>query len=116
MSQSICLLVDVDEVLRTRLAKALSAPWLHVLTASNYDEAVAVAAANPPHYAVIDLKMPGPSGIELLRHLQEVSPSTRSLLLTGYGSIANAVEAMKVGAVNYLTKPADADEIYAALL
>jgi len=116
MSQSICLLVDDDEVLRTRLAKALAARGLHVLTASNYDEAVAVAAANPPHYAVIDLKMPGPSGIELLRHLQEVSPSTRSLLLTGYGSIANAVEAMKVGAVNYLTKPADADEIYAALL
>lgn len=116
MTQSICLLVDDDEVLRTRLAKALAARGLHVLTAGNYDEAVAVAAANPPHYAVIDLKMPGPSGLELLRHLQEVSPNTRSLLLTGYGSIANAVEAMKLGAVNYLTKPADADEIYAALL
>ncbi len=111
-----CLVVDDDDVLRNRLAKALSARGLQVACASNVDEALAIIDAEPPRFAVIDLKMPGASGLELLRHLQEYSPETKSVLLTGYGSITNAVEAIKLGAVNYITKPADADQIYAALM
>ena len=69
-----------------------------------------------PELAVIDLKMPGKSGLDVLSELRKVSPHTRAVILTGFGSISNAVEAVKLGAVNYLTKPADADEILAALM
>ena len=65
--------------------------------------------------AVLDLKMPGKKGMELLKDLLAVSPNTRAVILTGYGSITNAVEAVKIGAVNYMTKPADADQVLAAL-
>jgi two-component system response regulator RegA len=65
--------------------------------------------------AVVDLKMPGGSGLDVLRELRRQDPSTRVLMLTGYGSIATAVEAVREGAVGYLPKPADADEILAAL-
>ncbi len=65
-------------------------------------------------FAVLDLKMPGKSGIELLVELRRLSPETKTIVLTGYGSIANAVDAIKLGAINYVTKPADADQILAA--
>ena len=65
--------------------------------------------------AVLDLKMPGGSGLDLLKELRRADPSTRVLMLTGYGSIATAVQAVREGAVGYLPKPADADEILAAL-
>ncbi len=111
-----CIVVDDDDVLRNRLAKALVARGLQVRTADGVDAAISLIAAEPPRYAVIDLKMSGASGLDLLRHLQSASPATRSVLLTGYGSITNAVEAMKLGAVNYVAKPADADQVYAALM
>lgn len=109
------LLVDDDEVLRERLARALGQRGYEVTTASNGADALELARRETPEFAVLDLRMPGMSGIDLLRALQALDPSTRILMLTGYGSIANAVEATKLGAVGYLPKPADADDIVAAL-
>jgi two-component system response regulator RegA len=73
-----------------------------------------MAEANPPEYAVVDLKIPGPSGLVLIKRLKELDAATRIVMLTGYASIATAVEAVKLGATHYLAKPADADEIVAA--
>ncbi len=109
------LLVDDDEVLRERLATAIRARGYEVRTASNGDEAMREVSKESPEMAVLDLRMPGRSGIEVLRELKRQDPSTRVLMLTGYGSISTAVEAVREGAVGYLPKPADADEILAAL-
>jgi two-component system response regulator RegA len=108
------LLVDDDATLRERLATALRERGFEVRTAGDYDQALALARAESPELAVVDLRMPGPSGLELLRDLKELDPETRIVVLTGYGSIATTVDAMRLGAVHYLQKPADADEILAA--
>jgi two-component system response regulator RegA len=109
------LLVDDDEVLRERLGRALRERGFEVTTAPGGEEAIAIARRDAPEYAVVDLRMPGASGIEVLEALRAIDPATRVLMLTGYGSIATAVEATRRGAVGYLPKPADADEIVAAL-
>jgi two-component system, response regulator RegA len=109
------LLVDDDEVLRERLAQAMRARGYEVHTAGNGEEALREIQKDSPEMAVLDLRMPGMSGLELLKELKEQDPATRVLMLTGYGSIATAVEAVRQGAVGYLPKPADADEILAAL-
>jgi two-component system response regulator RegA len=108
------LVVDDDEVFRLRLARALASRGFEVRSAAGFDEAMALAAAESPELATIDLNMPGRSGLELVRALLAVDASTRIVVLTGYGSIATAVEAMRLGAVGYLSKPADADQIVAA--
>lgn len=109
-----CLIVDDNELLRNRLAEAITERGYQTRTARNYDEALQAVREQLPELAVIDLKMPGPSGLELVRTLREISPETKAVVCTGFGSIANAVEAIHAGAVNYVTKPADADEILAA--
>ncbi len=109
-----CLIVDDNELLRNRLAEAIAERGYQTRTARDYDEAVRAIGEQPPELAVIDLKMPGLSGLDLLRTLREMSPETKAVVCTGFGSIANAVEAIHAGAVNYVTKPADADEILAA--
>jgi len=108
------LLVDDDAIYRERLAKAIAARGYDVRTAANAAEAMALAEADSPELAVLDLRMPGESGLELLRRLRALDPTTRVLMLTGYGSIATAMEAVRQGAVHYLTKPADVDDILAA--
>jgi two-component system response regulator RegA len=109
------LLVDDDEVFAGRLARAFRDRGYDVRVAADYEEAMAVARDESPELAVVDLRMPGRSGLELVRGLRAVDPSTKVLVLTGYGSIATAVEAMRLGAIHYLPKPADADDILAAL-
>jgi two-component system response regulator RegA len=108
------LVVDDDETFRARLVRAFADRGLVAKGAASRDEAVAAARAESPELAVVDLRMPGGSGLEVLRALKEIDATTKVVLLTGYGSIANTVEAMKLGATNYLQKPADADEILAA--
>jgi len=108
------LLVDDDEVLRERLADAFRSRSFEVRTAGSFDDAVALAREDTPEYAVVDLRMPGRSGLELIQALRELDPATRILVLTGYGSISTAVDAMRLGAANYVPKPADADDILAA--
>jgi two-component system response regulator RegA len=108
------LIVDDDEVFRNRLARAFVDRGYDVRTAGDYDSAVAQAQADSPELAVLDLKMPGRSGLELVKALGEIDPATKMLVLTGYGSIATAIDAVRLGATYYLAKPADADDIVAA--
>jgi two-component system, response regulator RegA len=109
------LVVDDDEVFRDRLARALRDRGFEVRTSRDFTSAVRAATADPPEMAVVDLKMPGRSGLDLVRELRVLDAGTVIVVLTGYGSIATAVEAIKLGARHYLTKPADADEILVAL-
>jgi two-component system response regulator RegA len=113
-SLPLILLVDDDAPLRERLARALEKRGFLVRTAGDYDSALSVAAEASPELAVVDMRMPGPSGLELVRALKENDPETRIVVLTGYGSIATTIDAMRLGAVYYLQKPADADDILAA--
>src|SRR5689334_8183984 len=109
------LLVDDDDPFRLRLARAFGDRGYDVRAAAHYEAAMESARADSPQFAVVDLKMPGRSGLELVRDLKAIDPTTRIVVLTGYGSIATAVDAIKLGATHYLPKPADADEILAAL-
>jgi two-component system response regulator RegA len=108
------LVVDDDRVLRDRLARALRERGYEVRVAGDYDEAIAAARADSPELALVDLRMPGRSGLELVRDLKAIDVSTKVVVLTGYGSITTAVEAIKLGASHYLPKPADADDVLAA--
>lgn len=108
------LVVDDGEAFRERLAKALRARGLDAVTAGNHQEAVEEVARQRPEMAVVDLRMPGPSGLQLIRDIKEMSPDTEIVLLTGYGSIATTVDAMRLGAANCIPKPANADDILAA--
>jgi two-component system response regulator RegA len=85
-----------------------------VMTAESVEQAIILANEQAPEYAIIDLKMQGASGLELVKHLHQLDAETRMVVLTGYASIATAVEAIKLGATHYLAKPANADEIVAA--
>jgi len=109
------LLVDDDDTFRRVLARALERRGYAVSVASNAETAIAKAQAQAPEYAVVDLKMPGASGLSVIEKLIALDPNTRVVILTGYASIATAIEAIKLGAVHYLAKPCDADEVVAAL-
>jgi two-component system response regulator RegA len=112
-NQASLLLVDDDEVLSSVLSQALVRKGFKVTIAHDYRSAVAAAGANPPGFAVVDLKLPGGSGLSLVKRL--VNLRARVVVLTGYGSIATAIEAIKLGAHYYLTKPSGANDIVAAL-
>ncbi|MBV2134475.1 response regulator transcription factor [Pseudomonas sp. MAP12] len=110
------LLVDDDETFTRVLARAMSRRGLRVSVANSAEEGLLLAERDIPDYAVLDLKMDGDSGLVLLPKLLELDAEMRVVILTGYSSIATAVEAIKRGACNYLCKPADADDVLAALL
>ncbi len=110
------LLVDDTFVLRERLSIALQQRGFRVETAGNYDEAVDVFMTRPTDLAVLDLRMPGRSGLELLRKLLSMRPETRILMLSGFGSIPASIDAVRAGAVNFISKPADADDILSAFI
>ncbi len=108
------LVVDDDDVFRASLVRAFTRRGFDVRAAADYDQAMASARDDMPELAVVDLRMPGLSGLELVRDLLALDPTTRIVVLTGYGSIATAVEAIRLGAVHYLPKPADVDDLLAA--
>lgn len=110
------LIVDDDEVFLERLGKAMLARHFTVSTASSVAHARTVLDALAPAFAVLDLKLGDGSGLDLVAVLRERRPDVRIVVLTGFGNIATAVAAVKAGAVDYLAKPADADEIEQALL
>ncbi|MFA7290684.1 MAG: response regulator transcription factor [Rhodocyclaceae bacterium] len=109
------LLVDDDEAFRRVLARAMERRGYAVTAAADVAEALLAAQQHSPEFAVVDLKMPGESGLVLIEKLIELDPNTRVVMLTGYASIATAIEAIKLGATHYLSKPVDADEVVAAL-
>jgi two-component system response regulator RegA len=109
------LIVDDDRPFLTRLAKAMEARGYRVRTAETLaagKEAIKEAA---PAFAVVDMRLDDGNGLDVIRMLRELRPDCRALVLTGYGNIATAVTAVKLGAVDYLSKPADAEDILAAL-
>jgi two-component system response regulator RegA len=108
------LIVDDDATLREQLANAFRSRGFEVATAGSFDEAISLCASEAPELAVVDLRMPGRSGLELIRELKAIDAQTKIVVLTGYGSIATTIDAMKLGAVYYLPKPADADDILVA--
>ncbi len=108
------LLAEDDETFSRVMARALAKRGFSVKTAANVEEGITLSEASPPEFAVVDLNMPGQSGLVLVKHLMALDSHTRVVVLTGYASIATAVEAIKLGAIHYLAKPADADEVVAA--
>jgi two-component system response regulator RegA len=110
------LLVDDDEPFVKRLAKAMEKRGFQPETAQSVAEGRAKAIARPPAYAVVDLRLEDGNGLEVIETLREMRPSCRIVVLTGYGAIATAVAAVKIGAVDYLSKPADANDVTNALL
>ena len=108
------LVVDDDDRFRTRLVQAFRVRGFEAAGADSYDTAVISARTDSPELAVVDLKLAGQTGLEVVRALKAIDATTSIVVLTGYGSIATAVESLRLGATNYLTKPADADQIVAA--
>jgi len=108
------LVCDDDQIFRRRLVRAFMARGHETIDAPTPEDAIELARRFKPHRAVLDLKMPGKSGIELIEDLTAIDPDIDIVILTGFGSIATAVEAVHRGAMDYLTKPADADQILAA--
>ncbi len=115
MSESLTIMVvDDDKAFCAALSGALRRRGHKTLIAHDYADALAEAEAWQPDRAIIDLRMPGKNGLELVASLREKVPGLRMVVLTGHGSIATAIEAIKLGAVHYLTKPAEVDEVLAA--
>jgi two-component system response regulator RegA len=108
------LVVDDDRTFCRVMKRAMEARGFAVSVAHDVNQAVWMAEEDPPEFAVVDLKMPGPSGLALIQKLKELDEQTRIVVLTGYGSIATAIEAIKMGATHYLAKPAKAEDIVAA--
>jgi two-component system, response regulator RegA len=112
----VILLVDDDAPLRRSLQRAVERRGFRVYPGDSLRAGINLAHTIRPDYAVIDLRLEDGSGIDLVKKLRELHPKVRVVILTGYGNIATAVAAVKAGAVDYLAKPADADEVIAALL
>ena len=110
------LLVDDDEAFLKRLARAMERRGFEVTMASSVAEGKAAATASPPAYAIVDLRLEDGTGLDVVEALRDRRPDSRIVVLTGYGAIATAVAAVKMGAVDYLAKPADADDVTNALL
>jgi two-component system response regulator RegA len=110
------LIVEDDKSLLQRLAKAMEARGFAVTTAETVAEGLAELDRHAPAFAVVDMRLADGNGLDVISMLKRRRPDARGIILTGYGNIATAVNAVKLGAVDYLAKPADADEIVAALL
>ncbi|AVW92549.1 ActR/PrrA/RegA family redox response regulator transcription factor [Celeribacter baekdonensis] len=110
------LLVDDDEPFLRRLARAMEKRGFDVEMAGSVAAGKAIATARPPAYAVVDLRLEDGNGLDVVEVLREKRPDSRIVVLTGYGAIATAVAAVKIGATDYLSKPADANDIVNALL
>jgi two-component system, response regulator RegA len=109
----LALVVDDDEVFRDRLCSALAKRRWEIERAADGEEALKVARDRSPDLVLVDLRMPGMGGLDVVQELRSIDSSMTIIVLTGYGSIPTAISAMKKGADHYLSKPADADQILA---
>ncbi len=110
------LVLDDDAALRTRLGRALEQRGFEVRLAGSVGEAIDAVKASAPAHAVLDMRLDDGSGLKVVQAVRDARPEARVVMLTGYGNIATAVAAVKAGAVDYLAKPADADDVARALL
>ena len=110
------LLVDDDKPFVTRLARAMETRGFDVRVAESVTEGVAMVRRAAPAFAVVDLRLGDGNGLDVIEALHATRPEARAVVLTGYGNIATAVTAVKLGAIDYLAKPADADAVYGALV
>jgi two-component system response regulator RegA len=113
--QRTVLIVDDDVLLRNALARALRGRGYEVHTAANHDQAVASVRRYRPHFAILDLRIGDHSGVEVLRTIKQLTPRVKAVIMSGYASIASAVASVRAGAVNFLPKPVQVDELLAAL-
>ena len=109
------LIVDDDTSFRNRIVRAMEKRGYAVMSAPSLVEATALVRQAPPAFAVLDLRVEDGNGLDLVPQIREARPEARIVMLTGYGNIATAVAAVKAGAVDYIAKPADADQVDAAL-
>lgn len=110
------LIVDDDETLRTCLARAMARRGFEPVLAASVAQATAIAKERPPDYAIVDLRLDDGSGLDVVNMLHDAREDSRVIILSGYGNISTAVAAVKAGAIDYLPKPADADDLEKALL
>jgi len=110
------LIVDDDKSFVQRLARAMESRGFEVMVAEAVAEGLQHVAKSAPAFAVVDMRLSDGSGLDVISALKERRPDARAIVLTGYGNIATAVNAIKLGAIDYLAKPADADDVVAALL
>ena len=110
------LIVDDDNPFRERLAKAMEKKGFEVIQAENVQKGIESVKANNPGFAVVDLRLEDGNGLEVVKQIQTTNSKSRIIMLTGYGNIPTAVAAIKEGAIDYLAKPADADDVEKALL
>ena len=109
------LIVDDDKPFQQRLARAMEKRGFAIETADSVREAVAKVTQNAPAFAVVDMRLDDGNGLDVIENIRQRRPDSRAIILTGYGNIATAVTAVKLGAIDYLSKPADPDDIVAAL-
>jgi len=112
--KQLALIIEDDEVFRERLCRGLRHRGWDTREAGYAEQAIAIAREFAPDLAVVDLRLPGPSGLQIVRALRSIDATLTIIMLTGYGSIATALEAVKCGADHYLTKPIDVDQLLSA--
>ncbi len=110
------LILDDDKPFRERLGRAMESRGFDITICESVRDGIVVAREKPPAFAVVDLKLDDGNGLDVVEALHEKRPACRVVVLTGFGNIATAVAAVKFGALDYLPKPADADDVMAALL
>jgi two-component system response regulator RegA len=109
------LLVDDDKPFLQRLARAMESRGFEVATADSVEAGLALVKSAPPAYVVVDMRLADGNGLDIIEAIRARRDDTRAIVLTGYGNIATAVTAVQLGAIDYLSKPADADDVFAAL-
>ena len=110
------MIIDDDTALRTRLGRAMESRGFEVTLAGSVEEALRLGKASPPAFAVVDMRLEDGIGLKVVETLRELRPEAKIVMMTGYGAISTAVAAIKAGAIDYLAKPADADDVVKALL
>ena len=110
------LIVDDDNPFRDRLSRAMEKKGFQVIQAEGVKKGIESVKIKKPGFAVVDLRLNDGNGLDVVQKIQEVNPSSRIIMLTGYGNIPTAVAAIKEGAIDYIAKPADADDVEKALL
>jgi len=114
-AENTLLVVDDDKPFLTRLVRAMESRGFDVRSAESVAEGMREIRASAPAYAVVDMRLEDGNGLDVVQLLHDLRPDSRVIVLTGYGNITTAVAAVKMGAVDYLSKPADADDVYASL-